>query len=185
MIRALTLFGLFLFAPSPTVDNTSTSDPLANLPTEHISIELKDAPVDDVFRLVGDIAAAPVVVDSCVEGTLDLKLNNVSLRMLLEAMAQQLTLDYSTTPEGELHVSCGARDEGTTVTMNVRGLAIEEVVTSILSSTNTTARVQGCGGRLVDLEVQHAPVAAIIAGIAADIGAEHRWTPDGVVFRCR
>jgi hypothetical protein len=68
----------------------------AGLPETPLDLELKEASVVHVFRLLGDVAHREVVLDPCVKGGVDLRLQNTPLPLVFDALALKLGLIYET-----------------------------------------------------------------------------------------
>lgn len=156
-----------------------TADPLENLIEEPIDIELQGAPVRDVFLLIEDVASVDIVLDECVGGTIDLKLEHVTVRTLLEAVGAALDLEYRATQDDEIGVGCsrGHEDHFSAVRYDVE---VIELVEEVMPS----ARVNGCDGRRIDLDVRNASRQAVLSAVAGELGAA-LLTEDGrTSLRC-
>lgn len=163
MIRILLTSAFALFSPQVT-----TTDPLAGLVEQPIDIELRGAPIGDVFLLVQDVAQVDIDLDPCVGGTIDLALERVTVRTLMEALAAALDLEYGVGVGGSIAVGCASTDaEDRALTIELRDVPIEQVVAIVMPG----AGVSGCEGRRVDLEVRNAAPAALMSGLASELHA--------------
>jgi hypothetical protein len=61
--------------------------------SEHVTLDLKDARVADVFKFMEELAGLEFVLDPCVEGRITLKLENTPLETVLAAMLNSLDLE--------------------------------------------------------------------------------------------
>ncbi len=171
-----TLLAAFLAVLAPVGD----SDPLAGVGDERIDIELEAAPVEIVYRLMSDISGARIEVDPCVVGYVDVKLDGVTVRTVLEVLATTLHLEYGTDAAGDLVVTCAAADPETTTTFQLRGATPAEAFERL----ERGAKVEGCQGHEVDLDVQNASPSAVVAGLASELGARHRWQEGRLLVTC-
>lgn len=90
-------------------DASSASAAPGNVPAQSLDIELKGADVKEVFRLLGDVSKRDIDLDPCVQGRVDIKLQNTPLPLVFDAFALKLGLVYDE-PQGGMgpvHVSCG------------------------------------------------------------------------------
>lgn len=178
MTRTILIAALALLSPVAH----AAPDPLSRLEETRIDIELKEAPVQDVLTLMGDIIGEPLTVDACVGGTLDLALRNATIRMTLEAIAAKLDLVYGVDAAGSLTVGCAEHvEQAAPVSLSMRGVTVPVLFEALAGATHRTASVQGCSDRRVDVEFHNAPMSAVIQGLAAELGAAAQW--DGDVLR--
>lgn len=164
IIRTLFTSVLALFATQG-----AATDPLAGLIEQPIDIELREAPIRDVFALVQDVAQVEIELDICVEGTVDLALERVTMRTLMEALATALDLEYRVGAGGAIAVGCAKQDtDDLPLTIELRDVAIEQVVAIVMPG----ARVSGCDGRHIDLDVRNASRSAVMSGLAGQLHAK-------------
>lgn len=170
--RTTLLAALSLFAPVDT-------DPLAGITDRAIDIELSGAPVRDVFLLLADVAETKISFDACVAGTIDLKLDNVGVRMLMTQLGGALGLVYRR--EGDtLAVGCASAPEAESISIELRDVT----PTTAFAALAPGATIEGCDDQRIDLEVSNATRAAVVAGIAAQLGAEVRWDEGALHVAC-
>lgn len=176
IIRTIFTSMLALLAPHEV-----TTDPLDGLIEQPIDVELRGAPIADVFALVQDIAQVDIDLDPCVTGTVDLALERVTVRTMMQALASALDLEYGTGVGGSIAVGCrNTETAAPTLTIEVRDASIEAVVAIVMPG----ARVSGCGGRRIDLEVRNASPAALMSGLASELRAELVVEDGRVHLRC-
>jgi len=175
ILRAL-VTTMLAFAVAP-----AGADPLEGLPERPIDIELRGAPIQDVFLLVEDIAAVDIALDACVRGTVDLQLERVTLRTLMEALATALTLEYRPGEHGAIVVGCAAHEVGeASISVELHDATIEEIVGVVMPDT----AVVGCDGRRIDIEVRNASPAAIMSSIAGELPATLQLHEGRMQLRC-
>ena len=110
----------------------------------NIDLELKAADVKNVFKLLAEVGGRKITLDPCVHGTVDLKLVNTPLPLVLDALAMKLGLVYDE-QDGDVLVRClgdsGADDAKllVRVTVNVKGAALPDVVGALAG----TAKLEG------------------------------------------
>jgi hypothetical protein len=73
----------------------AASDPLATLSTQRVSLEFRQVPARDLFKVLGDAAQKEFRLDNCVVNRkVDVKFQNAPLRMVVDAIGLQLSLAY-------------------------------------------------------------------------------------------
>ncbi|MCR9163794.1 MAG: hypothetical protein ACE37F_16265 [Nannocystaceae bacterium] len=182
MFDKLTLFAVLSAAVSPSAD-----DPLASLPKERIDLELADAPVRDVMKLVQDISGQPVTLDDCVEGTLSLKLDAVTLRSLLVVIGDTLSLTYARSEDGALLVGCDEPRpdrKHARVDMAVVAVPLSDVLGTLSDAADMPITASGCEDVLVDVSTSNAPVSAVLHTIASQASATVERDGNALQIRC-
>ncbi len=180
MIRLCTLLSLAMLSNTPTPQ----VDPLDGMIDETIDIEIRGASIDDVLLLVGDIARAPLKVDPCVQGTVDLNLRGVTVRVLLESLASLLDLSYTRDAQGELVVGCVQGASEPTATLSLIDAQLTEVTAGLSKASGVEVVARGCQSRRVDLDVANAPLDAVVSGLAARLDATVSWSPGRAEIQC-
>lgn len=181
IIDKLVLSSFLLVAVEPAVPD----DPLALIPSDRIDLELKDAPVRDVMLLVQDIADRPVVLDPCVQGTLSLKLESVTLRTFLEVVRDSLSLSYGRDAEGALTIGCvEARPKSQRVDMSVVDVPLSDVLKALSRDGGISVESVACEGVSVDLSVSNAPASAVVHAISGQAGAVVEQVGERFSLRC-
>ena len=183
MIDKFTLLTALTLAVPPS----SPSDPLASLPSERIDLELKDAPVRDVMLLVESISGDAVEVDACVQGTLTLELNAVTLRSFLVVVGDTLSLTYARGDDGALLVGCAAPHadrKDARVDLNVVGAPLPDVLEVLSATAGTRIHAFACDDVLVDLNASNAPASAVLHTVAAQASATVEPDDGGLLLRC-
>lgn len=162
ILRSMLAATLAFFAPPQAVD------PLDGLTEESIDIEIKGAPIDDVLRLIGDITQVKIEVEPCVSGTVDLALDNVRVRMLLENLGAQLNLVYSRSEADALVVGCAsAPSEEPKLTVQLSAVSAAEALRVIAPATS----VVGCDDRLIDMDIRNATRRSIVSALVEQLDA--------------
>ena len=73
----------------------AATDPLATLSTHRVSLEFRQVPARDLFKVLGDAAQKEFRLDNCVVNRkVDVKFQNAPLRMVVDAIVLQLSLAY-------------------------------------------------------------------------------------------
>lgn len=174
------LRALFSTLLALTVAPTS-ADPLRGLPERPIDIELRGAPIQDVFMLIEDIAEVDIALAPCVGGTVDLQLERVTLRTLMEALATALALEYRQGEQGAIVVGCASGEASTaSLTVELHDATVAEIVDAVMPE----ADVIGCDGRRMDLEVRNASPAAIMSSVAGELSAALELQGSRLQLRC-
>lgn len=159
---------------------TAPSDPLAGVTAPPIDIELQQAPIGDVFLLMGEIIGEPIALDACVGGAIDLILFNVEPRTLLLELAAALELEYRRSDAGVLTVGCTDPGEDAAIDVELRDVTAAQAVAAV----SPDAQVEGCSGQRVDLEVRNASRAAVLGALATELGGVVTREGGAVVVRC-
>ena len=135
-----------------------------------LDIEVKEADVKMIFSLLAEVRGAPIQLDPCVQGKVDLKLKNTPVSMVLTALGSKLHLTYEERAN-ELYVSC-AKDGG--VAPPARKLAVGvtnaslPVLLEMLAKENALALdYRATKKPSVTLTVENASIGAIL-GVLAD-----------------
>jgi hypothetical protein len=84
----------------------------AGIPTRALDLELNQADVKNVYRLLADVAERQIVLDPCVHGAVDLKMKNTPIPIVLDALALKLNLAYEERENGVIGVVCKDPDAG-------------------------------------------------------------------------
>lgn len=156
MKRIVTL-GLFALSTLAFAADTASAAP-TGLNPRPVDLELREADVGNLFRLLADVGQANVVLDPCVKGKVDLKLKNVPVPIVFDALATQLGLHYETR-QGTIFVACGKSAPGDGAT----------------SKPPADPRLE----RRLSLQVRDADLGAILAQVSKGSGLEVGTTPEG------
>lgn len=158
-----------LLAFGLTSDDASAAP--SNLPDRPLDIELKAADVKNVFRLLAEVSERNVVLDPCVQGTVDIRLKNTPLPLVYDALAMKLHLVYESDegPKGPIKVTC-AVDAGA-ARADVAALASARVslsgkntpVEDVLGRLATSAGYEGVDYRAT----RHPTVNVTLEGVRA------------------
>lgn len=164
--HALLAMTLWLSAAPPS------SDPLDGLMPKPIDIELADAPIEDVLMLVGDIAGISVELDPCVSGTATLQLKSVTLRTLLETLANTLDLEYRRDANDGLLVGCREREaKSAAIDLEVVDASVADVVALLAEASGRSLKARGCDDKRIDLAVEHAGIDAVLSMLSTELNA--------------
>ncbi len=87
---AIIVAGLLLFLPPPS--SAQAEDP--RLPDRRITIELRDAPLDQVLYFMAEQADLNLVLDDGVDGKITLRMRNVKWRHAFEMILRSHGLSY-------------------------------------------------------------------------------------------
>ncbi|MBX3230795.1 MAG: hypothetical protein KIT84_01150 [Labilithrix sp.] len=109
----------------------------ASLPDRAIDIDLKQANIRTVLTMLGKVASREVVVDDCVQGTVDLRLKNTPLPLVLDALATKLHLGYED-DGATLQVHCvgGESPDATRVSLSVHDGTLADAAESLAKSAH-------------------------------------------------
>lgn len=105
-----------------------------------LDLELKQADVVNIYRLLSDVAEKKFELDPCVHGAVDLNLKNAPVTLVLEALASKLHVTYD--DDGTvIHVLCappaGASElAATKVTLAEKGAPLNEVLARLATSSH-------------------------------------------------
>lgn len=137
------------------------SPSLAELPAEfgkRITVELRQANVKNVYRLYGDVLSRQIRVDDCLDGrTVDVRLKNAPMSLVLDVMDAKLDAVHALQPDGVLLVSCKAAPGATSpaappqpssakdrrITIDVRDTDLEKVVQAMASFAGAQVKPLG------------------------------------------
>jgi hypothetical protein len=146
------------------------------LSEKRLDIELREADVKNVFKLLADVGGRKVVLDPCVSGTVDIKLKNTPIPMVFDAMAAKLHLVYEE-QGGDVLVRC-AGDAGsiearvaTKVSVSVK----EAELSKVLDMLAGAAKLDGVEYRAtarpkVTFTVDGVRVATVVALLSDETG---------------
>jgi type II secretory pathway component HofQ len=104
--RALFTATLLVCGATAASSDTALGAP-RGLPEQPLDLELRDAEIGNVYRVLGEVAHRDVVLDPCVSGKVDLKLKNVPVPVVFDILATQLRLHYEERG-GVIIVKCGS-----------------------------------------------------------------------------
>jgi type II secretory pathway component HofQ len=129
-----------LFLMIPVLCATTVHAAPEGIPERAMTLELKQASVANLYRLLAEVAGREVVLDTCVSGEVDLLLKNTPLPVVYDVVAQKLGLTYRT-ENGTIRVGCrndparAAVDAAMQkrVSLEVREVALREVL-SVLAA---------------------------------------------------
>lgn len=100
------LLATFALALAP--DGSAIAAP-SGIKEAKIDIDLKEASIANVFRLLAKVSGRPIVLDPCVTGTVDLRLINTPLPLVFDALASQMKLVYDDNADN-VYVRCQEAD---------------------------------------------------------------------------
>jgi type II secretory pathway component GspD/PulD (secretin) len=107
--------------------------------TKKLDLELRGADVKNVFRLLAEVSGRNVVLDTCVRGTVDLKLANTPVPLVFDALALKMGLLYDE-QDGDVLVRCagdGGADDArrlARVSVAVKAVSLPEVATQLAAA---------------------------------------------------
>ncbi len=104
----VTAFAAVVAAVGLPLDTASAAP--AGLPSTPLDLELRAAQVSAVFSLLGEVGHQKVVLDDCVRGKVDLKLENAPLPLVFDVLAAKLRLRYDAI-DGGIRVGCAVGNE--------------------------------------------------------------------------
>lgn len=160
---SLAIAMLFDAAPS------GSDDPLAAVTSDPIDIELKEAPVDDVYTLMSDIAGVTFELEPCGDQTLSLKLERAPVPVVLRVMATRLGRSY--VRDGDrIVVRCEASAEPE-IDATLRDFPAGAAIDLIAAQAGVTVSHRACEGVRLDLEAHRVPVSAVLWAVAAQLDA--------------
>ena len=99
---ATALLTTFALALAP--DGSAIAAP-PGIKDKKIDIDLKQASIADVFRVLARFSERPIVLDPCVTGELDLRLKNTPIPLVFDALASQMKLVYDDNADN-IYVRC-------------------------------------------------------------------------------
>jgi len=74
--------------------------------SKRVTVEFKQIRMTDFFQAIAQIENTEIVVDACAaDQTLSLKMQNAPVRLIVEAVCEQLNLSYERR-QGVLHIGC-------------------------------------------------------------------------------
>jgi type II secretory pathway component GspD/PulD (secretin) len=141
--RTVAAFAFFAFG---LVSDTASGAPLG-LPERPMDLELKEADIRAIFKLLGDVSQRELVLDPCVQGKVDVKLTNTPMPLVFDALALKLRLAYEDDGTA-IHVRCSGDavgGNGTRSSLDTR-VSIEEKdapLPEIARRLATTAKLSG------------------------------------------
>jgi hypothetical protein len=141
MIRLGSLTLAALLALGFTSDSANAAP--TGLTDRLIDIDLRSAAVENVFTMLGKVGGRPMTLDPCVRGTVDLRLQNMPVSLVLDALAQKLDLSYE--DEGDsVRVVC-KEDAGTKARLGARVSVTEtnSPLPKVLDHVATAAQLEG------------------------------------------
>lgn len=184
-MKKIALWVLLSSLLAPTASAQVPADPLAGLDGEPIDLELKGAPVSDVFLLLGDIAHVEWELSACVSGELTMKLRSVTVRTVSQAIADSLGLSFSAGDDGRIVVDCAATGgEDQRLDFQAADLPLEDALSVLGDAGGLSIRTDSCDGLRVDLRVAHASPRTVLSEVVAQARATLETRPDGLVVRC-
>jgi len=113
----------------------------APLEDKKIDIELREADVRNVYRLLGEVGGVNVMLDECVQGKVDIKLKNVPVSLVFDALAAKMHFTYEDGPGKVVFVHCGAAPavDAPRVSLSEKGAPLPDVVAHLA----TAAKLDG------------------------------------------
>lgn len=155
---------LLAFFAATTLDAQAAPE---GIPDRPMDIELRDAEIGNVFRLLAEVAKRNVILDPCVQGKVDIKLTNTPLPMVFDAFAKKMSLVYE--DDGQiLYVRCSADPRlDTRVDLSVKDMPLREMLNELV----TDAKLEGLDWRTkkdpkVTLTLRVVRLSTAIAAIA-------------------
>lgn len=145
-----------------------------DISTRLLDLDLKQADIRNVYRLLSDVAGREISLDACVRGTVDLRLKNTPVPLVLDAIAAKLRLSYED-DSGVLRVHCDDDDAGAVealrVSLTSSGAPLEETLTALARE----AKLEGVDYRatarpVVELKLQRVRLSTALAVLADESG---------------
>ncbi len=160
-----------------SIDTASAAPP--GLPSQALDLELKQVAVRDVFRLLAEVSRRNVVLDPCVKGKVDLKLKNMPLPLVYDALALKMRLRYDER-DGAIAVGClGVADAAAAPDSRLeRRVSVEQRGASARAVLEVVAKAAGFAGLdfrakeepKVTLLLENARLSTVLAAIADGTG---------------
>lgn len=196
MKRVLTaaLFASFAFAV--TADTARAAPP--GLDTRPVDLELREADVGNVFRLLAEVGKRDVVLDPCVVGTVDLKLHNAPVPLVFDVLATKLGLRYEQR-EGVIVVHCGSDRSAARpaveasqdprlerrVSVDLKEIAVQAILTEVAKSAGVKLVVEGDLSDKVSLTLANAKLSTVLAAVDDATGLTASVEGDELVVKRR
>lgn len=103
-----------------------------------LDLDLHEATIESVFRLLGEMSGKSVHLDDGVRGTVDVRFAHVPLQLAYDAIAARMGLSYEER-DGSILVHCAARDTSderlaARVTIDAHDAGVEEVASHVASA---------------------------------------------------
>jgi hypothetical protein len=169
---ALALAALFAFGPSTDEARAAPEDGRA----QPVDLELKAAPVGEVLKLLGEIGKREIVADPCVRGAVDLKLKNVPIALVYDALAAKLGLVYDDDGRA-IHVHCASAGAPAAAILATRVSLAEDAapLPAALDHLAATARLDGVDYRAkarpgISVKLEGVRLATALAALADATG---------------
>lgn len=110
-MKKLALAAALAFAATSLAADGASAAPSA-IPNRMIDLDVKQASVPSVFRLLAQLSKRTVTVDPCVSATVTLKLKNTPLPVVYDVLAARLRLTYEEKNDDSIVVHCKPKDGG-------------------------------------------------------------------------
>jgi type II secretory pathway component HofQ len=168
----------------------------ADLAERRVDLELREAEIGNVLRLVAEVGQKNVVLDPCVQGKVDLKLHNVPVSVVLDVLASKLDLHYETQRD-VMVVTCGRRgapaatvpsdDErlGRRMSFEVREAEIGALLAVVAEASGLEPDVAKDVSAKVTMKLEGVRVSTVLAAIADATGLDVTVRGDRIVVRKR
>lgn len=164
-------FSIALACSALLAFDTTQAEAAPPIPNDRtVDLDLKQADVHDALAVLSQIGGKQLVPDPCVQGTIDLRLKNTPVSLVLDALAVKLRLTY--TDDGTaIHVGCAGPHAAPSpskdiprVTISVKQVALPEV----LNQVSQMAGLEGVDYKVeakpkLDLTVQNVRVGTALA----------------------
>lgn len=167
---ALACAGLFAF---DTAADANAAPPIPH--DRAVDLDLKQADVLHVLRLLADVGGRDIVADACVKGRrIDLQLKNTPVSLVLDALALKLHLTY--TDDGKaIHVGCegGAAppEAAVRVSLSVKDAPLPAVLDQVARDAKLDGVDYAASSRPnVDLTVQNVKLGTALAALSDESG---------------
>lgn len=108
-MKKLALAALLAFAATALAADGASAAPSA-IPNRMIDLDVKEASVRNVYRLLAQVSKRTVTVDPCVTATVTLRLKNTPLPVVYDVLASKLHLTYEEKNDDSIVVHCKPKD---------------------------------------------------------------------------
>lgn len=168
---ALACTGLLAF-------DTARAEAAPPIPNDRmVDVELKQADVHDVLKLLSQVGGKPLVPDACVQGTVDLKLKNTPVSLVLDALALKMHLTYADDGTA-IQVGCETANSTSPspkpqdiprVTLSVKQTALPDILDQVAKS----ASLEGVDYKVddkpkLDLTVRNVRIGTALAALSEE-----------------
>jgi type II secretory pathway component HofQ len=160
-----------------------------NVEARNIDIDLKAADVRNVFGLLEQISKRRHQLDACVQGAVSLRLQNVPLPLVYDALASKLGLTYDE-DGASVTVRCGRSTDP--LPQQVQTLELDLVDADVRTLFDLIGRftrrkhvTDSCVHGTVTIRLSHVPVPVVYEALAQKLGLTYVHDGDVTRVGCR